>query len=56
MDPNQMLAALSQPIKELARVEADRAATAALKQAQQEMAAGFVVTLVLAVAISKFWR
>lgn len=56
MDPNAMLAALSQPIKELARVEATRAATAALKQARQDMLIMLAVAVILSVGISKFWR
>lgn len=56
MDPNQLLAQLAQPIKEIARVEADRAALAALTQARADMVKGFVITLIVAVAIGKFWR
>ena len=56
MDPNAMLAALSQPIKELARVEADRAATAALKKAESEMMLGFAAAVIVSVLIAKFWR
>jgi hypothetical protein len=56
MDPNQLLAQLSQPIKEIARVEADRAGAAAVAQAKKDIWLAFALAVVLSVAIGKIWK
>lgn len=56
MNPDQLLSVIAPKIKELAAVEAERAALAALRQARSDMVKGFVVTVIVAVAIAKFWK